>query len=54
MEQFGLSEMLLLGMLAIATIVVHARLRAAGQLMWAILASLAGMGLMVYLALYGI
>ncbi len=48
-EQFGLFNLMVLVLVAAATIVVHTKLKRSGHLVWAILSSLAGLGLMLYL-----
>jgi len=48
-EQVGFVQILVLAGVAALTIVVHARLKKMGHLVWAILSSLAGLGIMIYL-----
>lgn len=48
-EQFGFFHVMVLALVAAGTIVVHTRLKRSGHLVAAILSSLAGLGLMLYL-----
>lgn len=50
-EQMGFTQFLLLAGVAALTIVVHARLKKMGHMIWAILASFAGLGIMIYLVI---
>ncbi len=45
--QFGFAHLLWLALVAVATIAVHTKLRRMGQPVWAVIASLAGLGLMI-------
>lgn len=49
--QMGFTEFFLLVVVAVATIVVHSKLKSMGHLVWAILATLAGFGLMLYIVM---
>lgn len=50
-DQMGFFEFFLLLIVAVGTIVVHSKLKRMGQLVWAILATLAGFGLMLYIVM---
>lgn len=50
-EQMGFMDFFLLLAVAVATIVVHSKLKSMGYLVWAILATLAGFGLMLFIVL---
>jgi len=52
-EQMGFTQFLLLAGVAALTIVVHARLKKMGHMIWAILASFAGLGIMIWLSKRG-
>lgn len=49
--QVGITEFLMLLGIAVGTIVVHSKLKSMGYLLPAILATLAGFGLMLYIVL---
>lgn len=49
--QVGITEFLMLLGVAVATIVVHTKLKSMGHLLLAILATLAGFGLMLYMVM---
>ncbi|MFZ5646739.1 MAG: hypothetical protein ACOY30_03865 [Bacillota bacterium] len=48
-EQIGFMHLLELAGVAVATVVAHAWLKKKGQLVLAILSSLAGLGIMIYI-----
>ncbi|MCL6611367.1 MAG: hypothetical protein K6T66_07510 [Peptococcaceae bacterium] len=49
LNQAGTANLVLLAVVAAATIAAHAKLRQTGRPVWAVIASLAGFGLMLYL-----
>lgn len=51
MQEVGITEFLMLLGVAVGTIVVHTKLKSMGHLLLAILATLAGFGIMLYMVM---